>query len=197
MWTKKYPDLHLISRPVMINGAWRIIPKEFINSPLGTGDGVARFNAPNFEYKILYAASYLQTAIRATLVRDDFDNNKERILLENIVDSCASVVIDSTEPLNLLDLNDGKPNSIGVPSDIRHSKNYDLSRAFALEVFLEMPEIDGFYYQSRLDDKICFAIFERSVALKLRVNQTLLLANTPNFRITLKSMRMKYKVLDL
>lgn len=131
------------------------------------------------------------------MVRDDFDNNKERILLENIVDSCASVVIDSTEPLNLLDLNDGKPNSIGVPSDIRHSKNYDLSRAFALEVFLEMPEIDGFYYQSRLDDKICFAIFERSVALKLRVNQTLLWANTPNFRITLKSMRMKYKVLDL
>ena len=38
MGTKKYPDLHLISRQVMINGAWRIIPKEFINSPLGTGD---------------------------------------------------------------------------------------------------------------------------------------------------------------
>lgn len=181
----------------MISGAWRIIPKEFINNPLGIGHGVARFSAPNYEYKILYAASNLETAIRETLVRDDFDESKKRNLPASAVGNCASVIINSTGHLNLLDLNDGKPNSVGVPSDIRHSKNYDLSRSFAMEVFMEMPEIDGFYYKSRLDDQICFAVFEQSVTSMLRANQTSLLANNPNLRPALRAARIQLEVVGL
>lgn len=32
---------------------------------------------PNYEYKILNAASNMDTVIRETLVRDDFDDNKK------------------------------------------------------------------------------------------------------------------------
>ncbi len=196
MGTKRFPDLHLISRYVTIGGAWRIIPKEFKDNPLGTGYGDGRFSAPNREYKILYAASSFKTAIRETLIRDEFNNNKSRVLSAGALNACACVVIDSTLRLNLLDLNDGNPNSIGVPTAFRQSTNYDESRAFALEIFREMPEIDGFYYRSRLDDELCFAIFEQSVRSKLRAIKTMLLTNNPNLRTVLQELRMKSEIFE-
>ena len=165
-----------------LQGTWRVIPKKYEGHPLGIGRGNSRFSAPNEEFKILYTSQYLETAIRKTLVRYAFDNHKERKLSRYLVNSQSCVIIESTRELTLLDLNDGNPNSIGLSSDIRHSKKYDLSNAFALEVFLEMPEIDGFYYRSRLDDKMCYAIFERSVTSKLWARITLSLDRHPQLR---------------
>ncbi len=156
-----------------------MIPKKLKNSLLGMKQGDRRFSAPNGEYLILYTALNLETAIRETLIRDEFDDNRVRVLPRFAVESLSNVVIDSVTNLNLIDLNDGKPNSIGLPSDIHLSKNYDRSGAFALEVFTEMPEADGFYYRSRHDDKICYAVFERSVISKLRAVCTFSLSSNP------------------
>lgn len=191
MGTKSFPDLGLLCRNISIKGAWRIIPKKFKNSPLRMNQGDSRFSAPNGEYLILYAALNLETAIRETLIRDEFDDNRVRVLPRFAVELRSNVVIDSVTNLNLTDLNDGKPNSIGLPSDIRHSKNYDQSRAFALEVFTEMPEVDGFYYRSRHDDKICYAVFERSVISKLRAVTTFSLNSNPAFWSALDKLRIK------
>lgn len=197
MGTSSFPNLSLLCRTISINGAWRIIPKEFEHNPLGMNYGNSRFSAPKGEYKILYAALNLDTAIRETLIRDDFDHNRDRILSWSAIEDSSNVVIDSTSSMNLLDLNDGKPNSIGLSSDIRHSKDYAQSRAFALEIFMEMPEIDGFYYRSRHDDCMCFAVFERSVKSKLQATRVFSLYKNPNLRPAMRKLRMEIAEPDL
>ena len=182
MGTSRYPHLHQIARSISLEKVWRIIPIKYQNDPVGMGKGTSRFSAPNQEYKILYAAQTLHTAIRETLIRDKFDNKEIRQIPLFKILALASTVLKTNEQLNVLDLTDGGATNVGIPSSVRHSKGYSRSRLFALEVYNEMPQIDGFRYVSRLDDSLCYAIFDRAVARKLVSTRTMSLSGTPEFR---------------
>lgn len=162
-----------IRKFVTIIDGWRLIPSMFEANPLGIGFGDSRFSAPNDEFKILYMASRIETALRETIIRDSFDNKSERFLERGLIGSFCCIAIRSTRRLNLLDLTDGNAFNVGLPSRIRHDKTYDDSKKFSLFVYHNLIEVDGFYYRSRFDDQVCFAVFDRAVDLKLEVRKSL------------------------
>lgn len=145
---------------------------------------------PDGEFKLLYAASKLQTAIRETLVRDTFDNKNMRQIPKFKIQRLAATMLTSTERLILLDLTGGSATNVGIPSVVRHSKYYTRSRQLSLEVYNEMRHIDGFFYLSRLDDNVCFAIFDRAVSKKFVVVETDALTNVPEFQVAIKGLRI-------
>ena len=191
MGTPSYPELHQLIRPVTAEGMWRVYPSKHLNKPLGVGLGYSRFSAPNQEFKILYAAESFKTALREGLIRDRFDGRRYRRIAEHTLRKYASTVIATKQALNLVDLADGGATNHGLPSEIRHTKDYAASQAFALEVHDTMDEVDGFLFRSRLDDRYCIAVFERSIASKLLSPKRFTLAKNPKTRPALKEMRVK------
>ena len=190
MGTSRYPDLHLIEKPVYFKGARRIIPKKYQNVPIGMGLGKGRFSAPDGEFKVLYVATKLSIAVRETLIRDKFDNKKIRQIPKFKVLEYASTMLKASENLNILDLAGGRATNVGIPSVVRHSKFYTPSRRLALEVYIEMPKIDGFCYLSRLDDNVCFAIFDRAVNQKVELMNINPLIRVPEFQDAIKELRI-------
>ena len=190
MGTSGYPCIHRIEKEIYFNGARRIISKNYQHDPIGMGRGKSRFSSPNGEYKILYAAAKLKTAIRETLIRDKFDNKKTRQMPRFKILEYACTTLRTTQNLNVLDLTGGSTTNVGIPSVVRHSKYYTRSRRFALEVYNEMPLVNGFCYLSRLDDNMCFAIFDRAVYHKIEVNQTDSLISVLGFRDSIKELRI-------
>lgn len=71
MGTSRYPDLHLIVKQLYFKGAWRNIPKKYQNGSIGMGLGKGRFSAQDGEFKVLYVATKLSTAVRETLIREN------------------------------------------------------------------------------------------------------------------------------
>lgn len=84
----------------------------------------------------------------------------------------------------------GGATNVGIPPSVRHSKGYSRSRLLGLEVYNEMPLIDGFRYVSRLDDNLCYAIFDRDVTRKLVSTRTVSLLSTPRFRNALSKLNV-------
>ena len=195
MGTSNYPDLHLIEKPIMVNSAWRIIAKKYQNDPLGMGAGSGQFSSSDGEFKLLYAASKLQSAIRETLVRFTFDNNNIRQIPKFKIQRLVATMLNSIDRFILLALTGGGATNVGIPSVVRQSKYYARSRRLSLEVYNEMRHIDGFFYLSRLDDNVCFAIFDRAVSKEIVVVQTDALTNVPEFQVAIKELRIsKIKV---
>ena len=188
--TSTYQKLDQLHRPVSSAGIWRIMPKRYIKRPLGMGFGYSRFAAPSEEFKVLYATPNFETALRESLIRDRYDQKKQRRIAEHTLRNHASAVIVTIEEILLLDLTDGGAHKVGVPSDIRHAKDYQKSQAFALEVYQQMPEVDGFLYRSRLDDQPCISVFDRAVTTKLHSPHQLSLASNPLTRPALKKMNI-------
>lgn len=190
-----------IRKLVTVNDGWRLIPSMFEAKPLGIGFGDSRFSAPNDEFKILYMASSIETALRETIIRDSFDNKSERFLERDLFGNFCCIAISSTRQLNLIDLTDGNASNVGLPSGIRHDKNYVDSKRFSLFVYRNLNEVDGFYYRSRFDDQFCFAVFDRAVDLKLEVCRSLSARNNGEVIHALESMgivitRSNYEFLD-
>ena len=99
MWTQNYPHLHQIAQTFSINETFRNIPKKFQHSPLGIGFGNSRFGAPNDQYNILYASAKLVTAVRETIVRDEFDRKVARTIKLRTIRRFSVVSIGSKRDL--------------------------------------------------------------------------------------------------
>jgi len=117
---------------------------------------------------VLYLALELRTAFMETVIRDSLVDRDRRILaLAEIEDRCV-VVVDSAEPLLLLDLRDGGSSAVGAPTavvaDRRHAAGQALSRA----LYHNLDEADGILYPSRFTNAPCAAVFDRALG-KLRV----------------------------
>ena len=132
----------------------------------------------------------METAIRETLIRAKFDNKKTRQMPRFKVMEYACTTLRTTQNLNVLDLTGGSATNVGIPSVVRHLKFYTRSRRFALEEYNEMPLVDGFCYLSRLDDKMCFAIFDRAVYHKIEVIQTDSLIRVLGVHDSIKELRI-------
>lgn len=191
MGTKNYPHLHQIAQTFSINETFRIIPKKFQHRPLGIGFGNSRFGAPNDQYNILYASAKLVTAVRETIVRDEFDRKVARTIKLRTIRRFSVVSIGSKRDLFLIDLRSGRASNMGIPLEVLHGEDYTSGGAFALEVYIEMPEIDGFLYSSRIDEHACFAIFDRAVSSKLVSMDVMDLFNHDEFHSVVKEIRIE------
>ena len=176
---------------VSIPQCWRVIRSEFIETPLGCGNLPSRFSDPNEEFKVFYSALNFETAIRETIIRDELDYSFSRTIDFMDVEPFSSVELESIDKLSLIDLTDGNAFNVSIPHSVRHGTDYSTSQNLSLFVHENIPEADGFCYRSRLDDKLCYAVFEKSVSAKLAVVNCVNLSKNPLTLLTLEKLRVK------
>ena len=149
----------------------RITEVRHRQAPLGFSGGPSRFSplqrdpGQNPLFGIIYIAEDLATGLHETLIRDRFDLNPSRILMPTDYSNRVAVNIStpSEQTATLLDLTDGNAVRYGVPADvIRYSVHTD-SQHFSEFVYANMPTVDGILYRSRLTERFCIAIYDRSL----------------------------------
>jgi hypothetical protein len=168
----------------------RIFPKAYKATPLGTGQGMARFSSAKGNFNTLYAASSLATAIAETIIRDRFEGDGARFLFgSELADSCIAS-ISAASPLQLVDLRTDGCFQLGVSTDIASAKGWDDARALAQCIY-DDTLLDGFVYRSRLTRANCVAIFDRAISVKLTAGKSRDLAAVPRLASALKSLSTK------
>ncbi len=154
--------------------SYRIMPRQYRASPLGTIPADSRFCSRNAGYTVLYAAPDFATAFIETVVRDRFmrQRREREIRLAEIADRIWARIstLPGTE-LILLDLRGDGCAKLGVPTDAVHAKNHMAGRAFASAIHAEHADIHGFVYASRLTGEDIYAVFDRGME-KLRPVET-------------------------
>jgi hypothetical protein len=129
------------------------------------GFGKTRFASPNDSFKVLYIAKDVVTGVAETIIRDRFEGNAVRQLIESEVGTW-SVTEVAAQPLNLLDLRTTGSLRLGVSTDITRAKGQDEARKFSQAIYDE-TDLDGVPYRSRLTGEDCVAVCDRAVASKL------------------------------
>ena len=156
------------TRPVL--NFVRVMRRIYSPSPLSFSGGPSRFSPlpPNQGslglFGVVYLAYDLATAVYETLIRNRFDLNPSRILMPSdyITYDAVNISTSAAQTVTLLDLSQGNAVRCGVPTDvIRNSKHAD-GQHFSEFVHAAMPTIDGFLYHSRLTERPCIAIYDRT-----------------------------------
>ncbi|MCV9940663.1 RES family NAD+ phosphorylase [Boseaceae bacterium BT-24-1] len=116
-----------------------------------------RFDAPDGEYRILYAAEQLPGAYVETVLR-----HPSRVLRREQVDQRAASYLQLQRSLRVAKLMDEGLQWHGVHVGEISVDDYAVSRALALDFHTAFPSLDGLAYRSRYDNsQICFALFDR------------------------------------
>ena len=130
------------------------VPSRF--SPLPANAGL---------FGVLYLAQDLATGSYETIVRDRFDLDPFRILVNS--DYAGRVAANvSTCPeatIALADLTNGNAARYGVPTDVIRYSDHAGGRHFSEFAHGHMPDVDRILYRSRLTERPCIAIYDRAV----------------------------------
>ena len=171
---------------------WRIVPSGFADAPLGTGPGANRFASRDAPYRLVYAASTVDTALCETLLRDRFGRGAARELGVAEIEARSIVRLSGGEHrFALLELRDGGPLRIGAPSAVIGDRRMRAGQTLGAALHALVPEADGIVYPSRLTGAACVAFFDTAVAaLEVRsveplVTRPELIATLDGFGISL------------
>ena len=116
-----------------------------------------RFDAPDGEYRTLYAAQSLTGAFVETILRKN-----QRILGRPFVDGFQWTVLEAGRPLKLAKLFDEGLAVHGTTNDICAGDVYAEPRLLARDLYLTFPDLDGIAYRARHNNgEICYALFDR------------------------------------
>lgn len=128
-----------------------------------------RFDAPNGEYRMLYAAAELEGAFVETVLHRPMG----RIIAPRYLEERAWSELVPARPLKIAKLYDEGLLWHGVDASISANDDYDTSRSMALDLFQHFPDLDGIGYRARHDNgMICYALFDRVQPGELDVPQT-------------------------
>lgn len=117
-----------------------------------------RFDAPDQEYRVLYAAEHLEGAFVETVLRRPVG----RILRRASVEERGWSILRPSRPLVLAKLFDDGLQFHQIDASEISVDNYAPSRALALALHAEFSNLDGLAYRSRYNNgEICYAIFDR------------------------------------
>lgn len=116
-----------------------------------------RFDAPDGEYRVLYAAAELPGAFVETVLRHPF-----RIMRRQEVDERAASRLQVQRPLQLAKVMDEGLQWHGVHAGEISVDDHAPCRQLALDFHTAFPTIDGLAYRSRYNNgQVCFALFDR------------------------------------
>jgi hypothetical protein len=136
----------------------------FFGPPAGTPPQ-NRFDAPNGEYRTLYAAASHEGAFVETVLRKP----KGRVLRRAFVDQRVCSIIIPNRDLRLAKLYDEGLQFHQIDASLISIDDYTASRSLALAFYQEFPNLDGIAYRSRYDNgELCFALFDRIPSSMLR-----------------------------
>lgn len=123
-----------------------------------------RFDAPNGEYRVLYASDRLEGAFVETVLR----RPKGRVLRRDYVNERAWSILRLERPVFLAKAYDEGLQAYEVDAGELGTDNYIASRAFSLDIHIKFPKIHGLAYRSRYNNgEICYALFDRIAATNL------------------------------
>ena len=140
----------------------------FFGPPPGQRPG-NRFDAPNGEYRVLYASHRLEGAFVETILR----RPKGRILRAEFVNERAYTTLKLNRPVQLAKVFDEGLQAFGVDAGEIGADTYALSRDLAHRI--HATGVHGLAYRSRYNNgEICYALFDRVAPTDLtpmRTNQ--------------------------
>lgn len=142
--------------------SYRIIPKRYSSTPLGTARGDSRFCTKSDDYTVLYASPDFATAFIETVVRDRLTRKQKREINLIEVTERAWVLI-GTDRLKLIDLRESGCVKLGAPTDVVNARNHAAGRTFGQTIHAGHADIDGILFSSRLTGADCYAIFDRAI----------------------------------
>ena len=128
----------------------------------------SRFGDPEQNYGVLYAAETIACGFWEAIVRNRLDRSRRRELPREDVESTLVVSLSSTRALVLVDLRGDGPVRLSAPPAVTHDANHAASRALSAAAYANVPEADGFLWESRFTGNICVAVFDRAI-VKLEV----------------------------
>ena len=166
----------------------RLIRSRHKHRPLDVGDAESRFSKGL--YGVLYAAQNVRTSFLEAVVRSRFDRRPDRKIPEEEVAAKSIVWINSVADLNLVDLRGDGPTRIGAPTAVSHDANHAAGRALSAAVYAEIPEADGFFYNSRFTGYLCIAVFDRAIG-KLTTTMAIPLVDSADFHEALDDYGIK------
>ena len=155
-------------REVGLGRVFRVIHRDRRSTPLGASPAPSRFSDPDGSYAVLYASEAVRCAFWETLARNHFARRRRRELPRTEVEARLVASISSTAPLALIDLCGDGAVRVGAPSAVTHDGNHAAGRALSAAVHADVPEADGFLFQSRFTGDACVAVFDRAFG-KLRM----------------------------
>ena len=101
-------------------------------------------------------------------MRNRFTRSHRRELPRADVDVRLVATLESRENLTLVDLRGDGPIQLGASPAVAHDSNHAAGRELSAATFADVPEADGFLFQSRFMGHMCVAVFDRALA-KLHV----------------------------
>ena len=173
-------DIQERIRTIRLDEAYRLIHRRHRDRPLGTIPTPSRFSDPLRGYCVLYATQSMRCAVWEGLTRDRFARRRRRILAFREAEPIMVVTLHTIEPLSLVDLRHDGPVRIGAPTAVTHDADHRAGQSLSAVTYANVPEADGFVYQSRFTGHMCMAVFDRAIA-KLAVRDVTGLVQHPKF----------------
>ena len=145
--------------------SYRIMPRQYLGSPLGMAAADSRFTSQLADYKVLYATPDFATAFVETVVRDRLVGRTARqVALKEVTEHVwVQLAGRAGRTMTLLDLREDACLRIGAPTDVVQARSHTASRAFGRAIYGEHRGIDGLVYESRLTGRDAYAVFDRGV----------------------------------
>lgn len=147
----------------------RIMARAHAATPLGMGPGRSRFSSPRNRFHLLYLAQDPVTAFAETIVRDRYENQVDRLLLEDELDRYSISAVRNTRPLFLLDLRNEGASLLGVSTDAVRAKAQAAGRRLSQSLY-DQTTFDGIVYMSRITNRECVAVYDRAVTPSLEAD---------------------------
>jgi len=149
-------------RSVRLGRVYRLIHFSHRARPLDTVPTPSRFSDPAGQYAVLYVSESVRCGFWEALARNRFTRHRRRQMPRSDVESRLVVEIRSIEPLDLVDLREDGPIRIAAPTAVAHDANHAAGRSLSAATYANVPEADGFLFQSRFTGHVCAGVFDRA-----------------------------------
>ena len=117
--------------------SYRIIPRHYLELPLGTVPGDSRFCSKSDAFTVLYASPDFTTAFIETVVRDRFIRDRLReVSLKEVTERAWALI--ATKPrakLNVLDLRKDGCVRLGAPTDTVNARSHAAGRSLGRAIY--------------------------------------------------------------
>ena len=147
---------------------FRVIHESLRTRPIAAVPAPSRFSDPAGEYAVLYAAATVPCCFWEAVVRNRLTRRRRRELPRVDIEARLVVSLQTQIDLTLVDLRGDGAIQIGAPPAVAHDSNHAAGRALSAATFADVPEADGFLFESRFTGHPCVAVFDRALG-KLQV----------------------------
>lgn len=122
-----------------------------------------RFDAPDDQFGVLYAAPTLSACMFETVIRNRFEGGHLPLMLDYAeleIRSVSSIGLKSARVLELADFTQSLA-PLGGNAIVMSTADYAGPNLWSLEIHNHPQRLDGIYFRSRYSGEPCVALFDR------------------------------------